>query len=100
LKSWQSTGLYRTPIEAFWEVMEVPPSCRKDFKALRTRVIEPAVKAISSKAGMLVEWTPLRAGSRRVTELEFRFMPNPQATLGFEASGDSEPLDALVQPLV
>jgi plasmid replication initiation protein len=100
LKSWQSTGLYRTPIEAFWEVMEVPPSCRKDFKALRTRVIEPAVKAISSKAGMLVEWTPLRAGSRRVTELEFRFGPNPQASLGFEVSVDSEPLDVALQPLL
>lgn len=100
LKSWQSTGLYRTPIEAFWEVMEVPPSCRKDFKALRTRVIEPAVKAISSKGGMLVEWVPLRAGSRRVTELEFRFMPNPQASLGFEVVEDSEPLAAAVQPLV
>lgn len=100
LKSWQSTGLYRTPIEAFWEVMEVPPSCRKDFKALRTRVIEPAVKAISSKAGMLVEWTPLRAGSRRVTELEFRFGPNPQASLGFEANVDAEPLDVALQPLL
>ncbi len=100
LKSWQSTGLYRTPIEAFWEVMEVPPSCRKDFKALRTRVIEPAVKAISSKGGMLVEWAPLRAGSRRVTELEFRFMPNPQASLGFEVVEDSESLTAAVQPLV
>lgn len=100
LKSWQSTGLYRTPIEAFWEVMEVPPSCRKDFKALRTRVIEPAVKAISSKAGLLVEWTPLRAGSRRVTELEFRFTPNPQASFGFEAGEGSEALAAAVEPLL
>ena len=58
--------------------MEAPPSCRKDFKALRTRIIEPAVEAIKAKASMLVEWKPLRAGSRRVTGLEFHFQPDPQ----------------------
>lgn len=87
LKSWQSTGLYTTSIEAFWEAMEAPPSCRKDFKALRIRIIEPAVLAITAKASMLVEWKPIRAGSRRVTSLEFRFAPNPQAQLDM---GDDE----------
>lgn len=81
LKSWQSTGLYRTTIEDFWEAMEAPPSCRKDFKALRTRVIEPAVDAVILKGGLVVEWKPLRAGSRRVTSLEFRFAPDPQGRL-------------------
>lgn len=95
LKSWQSTGLYTTSIEQFWEVMEAPPSCRKDFKALRTRIIEPATKAISTKASLLVEWTPVRAGSRRVTSLEFRFSPNPQGLLGMggepgESFGESD----------
>lgn len=81
LKSWQSTGLYTTSIENFWEAMEAPPSCRKDFKALRIRIIEPAVAAIIAKASMLVEWKPIRAGSRRVTSLEFRFVANPQGQL-------------------
>jgi plasmid replication initiation protein len=81
LKSWQSTGRYTTAIEAFWEVMEAPPSCRKDFKALRTRVIEPAIAAITAKSEMLVQWTPVRSGSRRVTGLEFRFGVNPQGKL-------------------
>jgi plasmid replication initiation protein len=89
LKSWQSTGLYTTSIEQFWEVMEAPPSCRKDFKALRTRIIEPATKAISTKASLLVEWTPVRAGSRRVTSLEFRFSPNPQGQLGIGELSES-----------
>lgn len=99
LKSWQSTGLYTTTIEEFWEAMEAPPSCRKDFKALRTRVIEPAVAAIAAKAAMLVEWKPLRAGSRRVTGLEFVFSPDPQGKLdiGLEdglatLSSDAEPM--------
>ena len=81
LKSWQSTGLYTTSIENFWEAMEAPPSSRKDFKALRIRIIEPAVAAIIAKASMLVEWKPIRAGSRRVTSLEFRFATNPQGQL-------------------
>ncbi len=81
LKSWQSTGLYSTSIEAFWEQMEVPPSCRKDFKALRTRVIEPAIASIVDKTNLLIDWTPKRSGSRRVTGLEFRFGPNPQGRL-------------------
>lgn len=91
LKSWQSTGLYRTTIEDFWEAMEAPPSCRKDFKALRTRVIEPAVDAVILKGGLVVEWKPLRAGSRRVTSLEFRFAPDPQGRLDIGA--DDAPAD-------
>lgn len=89
LKSWQSTGLYTPTIEEFQESMEAPPSCRKDFKGLRTRVIEPAVAAIIAKAGLLVEWKPIRSGSRRVTALEFRFHPDPQGKLDME----SEPED-------
>ena len=84
LKSWQSTGVYTTTIEAFWDAMEAPQSCRKDFKALRTRIIEPAIAALSAKAEMLIDWKPLRSGSRRVTGLEFRFAPDPQAKLDMD----------------
>ncbi|OIQ78958.1 replication initiation protein [mine drainage metagenome] len=90
LQSWQSTGFYSTSIEDFWEAMEAPPSCRKDFKALRVRVIEPAVEAIRSKCGWLVEWTPLRAGARRITSLEFRFGPDPQGKLPLDEVSDTE----------
>lgn len=87
-KSWQSTGLYTTTIEDFWEAMEAPPSCRKDFKSLRTRIIEPSIEAIRTKANMLVEWKQLRSGSRRVTGLEFRFVVDPQARLDIEPVQD------------
>jgi plasmid replication initiation protein len=100
LKSWQSTGLYSTTIEEFWEAMEAPPSCRKDFKALRTRVIEPAVAAIAAKAAMLVEWKPLRAGSRRVTGLEFVFSPDPQGKLDIGPDDDMASLISDVEPMV
>lgn len=90
LKSWQNTGFYSTSIEDFWDQMEVPPSCKKDFKALRTRVIEPAIESIRAKTNLLIEWIPKRSGSRRVTGLEFRFGPNPQGSLGL---GLDEALD-------
>lgn len=81
LQSWQSTGLYNCAIEDFWETMEAPPSCRKDFKSLRVRVIEPAVAAIKQHAGLKIEWLPIRSGARRVTSLEFRFWPDNQGEL-------------------
>lgn len=84
LRSWQSTGVYTTNIEDFWDVMEANPSCRKDFKELRTRVIEPSVKSIVAKAGMLVEWTPIRKGGRRVSSLEFRMSHDPQGRLDID----------------
>lgn len=81
LQSWQSTGLYACAIEDFWEVMEASPSYRKDFKALRVRVIEPAVAAIQQHAGLKIEWREFKSGARRVTSLEFRFGPDDQGRL-------------------
>lgn len=81
LQSWRSTGLYTCAIEDFWETMEAPPSCRKDFKSLRVRVIEPAAAAIRQHAGLKIEWLPIRSGARRVTSLEFRFGPDNQGKL-------------------
>ena len=81
LQSWRSTGLYTSVIEDFWETMEAPPSCRKDFKSLRVRVIEPAVAAIQQHAGLKIEWLPIRSGARRVTSIEFRFRPDNQGKL-------------------
>ena len=81
LESWRSTGRYTCDIEDFWEAMEAPPSCRKDFKSLRVRVIEPAVAAIQQHAGLKIEWLPIRSGARRVTSLEFRFWPDNQGKL-------------------
>lgn len=61
--------------------MEAPPSCRKDFKSLRVRVIEPSVNSIQLHTGLKIEWEPIRSGARRVTSLEFRFGPDPQGQL-------------------
>jgi len=94
IKSWESVGAFTMKIEEFWEAMEAPPSCQKDFKALRIRVIEPSVEAIKAKCAMLVEWTPVRAGSRRVIGLEFRFSPDPQGRLDMDAAAATAQVEA------
>ena len=80
--------------------MEAPPSCRKDFKSLRVRVIEPAVNAIQQHAGLKIEWSPIRSGARRVTSLEFRFGPDPQGKLDLRDESPSLNLsdDAELRP--
>lgn len=76
----KKTGVVRIGIEDFAHAMDVPDSYRKDFKALRVRVIEPAVAELINKDGLLVEWSATRAG-RKVTGLEFNFRPDPQGRL-------------------
>lgn len=85
LMSWRSTGQYECSIEEFWEVVEASESYRKDFKGLRTRIIEPSVQAIERECNLIIKWEGLRSGSRKVTRLRFTFVPNPQAQLDFLA---------------
>lgn len=97
LQSWQSTGLYACAIEDFWETMEAPPAYRKDFKALRVRVIEPAVASIKQHAGLKIDWQAFKSGARRVTSLEFRFGPDEQGRLDLSDAIPTQDIsDALV----
>lgn len=80
LQSWQDTGLYQVTIEDFCVAMEVPESYPKNFKLVRTRVIEPAVQELTQKNDMLITWTTQNSG-RKVIGLEFKFKPNPQQSL-------------------
>lgn len=80
MQSWQDTGLYQTTIEDFCKVMEVPESYLKNFKLVRTRVIEPAVQELVEKNNMLITWTTQKAG-RKVIGLTFNFQSNPQQSL-------------------
>jgi plasmid replication initiation protein len=80
MQSWQDTGRYETSIENFCEAMEVPESYLKNFKLVRTRIIEPAVQELRDKNNMLIDWATQTAG-RKVIGLEFKFKPNPQQSL-------------------
>ncbi|AOK57670.1 replication protein (plasmid) [Burkholderia ubonensis] len=76
----RSTGLLRIDIEEFAHAMQASESCRKNFKDMRRRIIEPAVKELTEKDGYEIEWSPQKSG-RKVVSLEFRFKMNPQAAL-------------------
>lgn len=79
-QSWQDKGRYQTAIEDFYTAMEVPESYLKNFREIRRRVIEPAVKELTEKNNMLITWTTRNAG-RKVIGLDFTFEPNPQQSL-------------------
>lgn len=80
LQSWKAKGRWSPEIEEFQNAMEAPASCRANFGMLRRSVIEPAVKELREKDGLLLEWEPVKAG-RKVTGLDFKFRPDPQGKL-------------------
>ena len=83
LQSWKSKGVWKVSIDDFQKAMDAPESCQTDFFNLRQRVIDPAVKELREKDGLLLEWEPVKAG-RKVAGLVFTFRPDPQGRLEFE----------------
>lgn len=77
LMQFKRTGILRISLEAFAEAMEAGETYRKDFGAIRRKMIEPAVKEIGEKDGLVVDWTPKKQG-RKVVALEFTFPPEKQ----------------------
>jgi plasmid replication initiation protein len=80
LRSWQGAGRWTPTIAEFQEATDATPTARANFKELRLRVIEPAVKELREKNGLIVTWEPIKTG-RKVTALRFEFEPNPQGAL-------------------
>ena len=77
LQSWRGKGCYEPTIEAFCKAMEVPASYQKNFKEIRTRVIEPAVQELVQKSNISITWAPQNAG-RKVVGLSFKFRTNEE----------------------
>lgn len=80
LAQFKSTGLVRIDIDEFAHAMDASDSCRKNFKDMRRRVIEPAVKELTEKDGYKIDWEAQKSG-RKVIGLEFRFGTSPQQPL-------------------
>jgi plasmid replication initiation protein len=81
LMQFKSTNLLRVSIENFCHAMDAPETYRKNFKDLRNRVIDVAVKELQEKDNWLIEWKGTKRGGRKITGLEFRFKQNPQHSL-------------------
>jgi len=83
LMQFKSKGKLYITIEDFNQAMDAPPSVRANFKDIRKRIIEPAVRELREKDGLNVEWEPVKAG-RRVKSLQFTFEYEPQQRLQFD----------------
>lgn len=80
LQSWKTKGRWTPSIDEFADAMDAPPSCRKDFKAMRVRVIEPAIKELKAKDNFSIHWEADKKG-RKVIGLKFTFETARQGTL-------------------
>lgn len=81
LMQFKGTGLLRISVDDFCHAMSAPPSYRANFKELRTRIIDAAVKELTAKDGWVIDWNGTKPGGRKITGLEFRFHKDPQASL-------------------
>lgn len=84
LSQYASTGWRQIELNEFHHAMETPEGYKANFKILRQRVVEPAVKELREKDGWLIDWTPIKTG-RKVTALRFEFKRDPQGHLPLEA---------------
>lgn len=80
LMQYKTTGKLKISVDDFANAMDAPETYRKDFGAMKRRVLEPAVKEIKEKDGLNAMWQPVKAG-RKVKELIFTFPREQQAAL-------------------
>lgn len=80
IMQFKRTGLLRISKEEFADSMEASATHRKDFGAMRRRIIDPAIKEIREKDGLEISYTVTKRG-RQVTGLEFTFPPEQQKAL-------------------
>lgn len=85
LMQFASTGRLMIGLDELCHAVEAPESCKKSFKDLRRRVIEPAVKELRERESLQVDFTPRKTG-RKVTSLDFSFYYDPQHVLSFPPS--------------
>ena len=77
LQSWKKEGCWECTIEEFQHAMEAPVSCCANFGMLNRTVIQPAIKELRQKDGLIIDLKLNKAG-RKVIGLSFTFYPDPQ----------------------
>lgn len=73
LMQFKTTKLLRISIEKFCHAMDVPETYQKNFKDLRKRVIDIAVKELKEKDSWSIDWRGIKKGARKIIAIEFRF---------------------------
>ena len=82
LMQFKKTGVVVMSLDEFKLLLELEDKYDR-FSNLKARVIEPAIKELTDKAGLQIHWEPIRK-KRTVTALRFTFNEDPQTRLDFE----------------
>lgn len=72
LQSWNDKTEIEIYLSELHEIMNTPESFKKDFRQLRTRVLEKAHKDILKNTKLYYEWEPIKKG-RSVEKIRFIF---------------------------
>jgi len=81
LMRFKGSGWATYTIEDFCSSMGSTKSMEANFAKIRTKIIEPAVKELTTKDGWEIEWQAVKVG-RKVKALKFQFRRDPQGRLG------------------
>lgn len=73
LKSWDDKKEITIKLSELHEMLDTPPSFKKDFRQFRTRVLEKAHKDINEKTTLGFEFEAIKNG-RAVSEIKFKFV--------------------------
>lgn len=98
LRSWDDKKEIAIKLSELHEMLDTPPSFRKDFRQFRTRVLEKAYKDINEKTSLGFEYEAIKNG-RAVSEIKFKFVKkrkiptstSPQAAALLQAALGVEP---------
>lgn len=80
LMQFKQTGVLHISIDKFAHAMEAPKSLRSNFANIRRRIIEPSIKEIAEKDGLIIKWDKTTIG-RKVTGLKFTFPKEQQLAI-------------------
>lgn len=77
----QSSGVINSmSVKDFCFIMEVPEAYKANFKDIRSKIIEPAIKELEKTDGWNIKVTYTKLG-RKVDKLTFKFAKDPQGNL-------------------
>ena len=100
LKSWDDKKEILVKLSELHEMLDTPPSFRKDFYEFKRRVLDKAHKDINEKTSLGFEFEAIKTG-RAVSEIKFKFVKrrkipapaSPQASAFLQATLGVEPPD-------
>lgn len=82
LTRFEDTGWLEVSIEDFAQSMDATDKQQENFAAIRRKIIEPAVKELTTKDGWTIQWHQVKKG-RKVAGLRFDFKREDQLRLEF-----------------